>query len=91
MAIEKNHWCLKYVPGHFKTEKMCKKVVEDDPYTLEFVPDHLNMKMCNKAVRIEPPSLVYIPYHFKTQDICDKTVKDNPYSLFLIRLLQESG
>ena len=41
MVVEKNPWCLKYVPGHLKTEKKCEKAIEDEPEALEFVPDHL--------------------------------------------------
>ena len=33
---------------------------------IKVVPDHLKMQeMCNKAVRIEPRSLVHVPDHFK--------------------------
>ena len=61
---------------------MCEKAVEDEPESLEFVPDYLKTKkMCNKAVRTESLSLAYIPDHFKTQEICDKTVKDYSSSL----------
>ena len=27
-AVEKNPGCLKYVPGHFKTEKMCIQAID---------------------------------------------------------------
>ena len=32
---------LKYVPDHFKSQKMCENAVEKNPYVLKFVPDHL--------------------------------------------------
>ena len=34
-------WFLRFVLDHLKTEEMCEKAVEEKPYTLEFVPDHL--------------------------------------------------
>ena len=39
-AIEKDPWCLKYVPDHLKTEKMCIKAVEKEAEALEDIPEH---------------------------------------------------
>ena len=30
---------LEYVPDHLKTDKMCEKAVENDPWSLKYVPD----------------------------------------------------
>ena len=39
------------------------------------IPDHLKtQEMYNKAVDIEPLSLVYVSNRFKTQEMCDKVV-----------------
>ena len=47
---------------------MCERVVEDEPETIEFVPDHLKTKtMCERAVEEFPRDLENIPDHFKTQ------------------------
>ena len=40
-AVKKEPWPLKYVPNHFKTQRMCEKAFEDKLGTLEHVPDHL--------------------------------------------------
>ena len=32
---------LEDVPNHLKTQKMCERAVEDEPETLQYVPDHL--------------------------------------------------
>ena len=46
---------------------MCEKAVEDEPETLEYVPDHLKTEeICKEAVRREPYALGYVPDHLKT-------------------------
>ena len=32
---------LAFVRGHFKIKKMCNKAVDNDPHSLEFVPEYL--------------------------------------------------
>ena len=40
-----------WAPDRFKTQEMCNKAVEKDPWALRFLPDHLKtQKMCNDAV-----------------------------------------
>ena len=47
---------------------MCERAVEDEPATLEFVPDRFkNQEMCKKAVEERSYMLKDIPDHFKTQ------------------------
>ena len=43
---------------------MCKEAVEERPYMLEDVPNHLKtQKMCERAVEDEPETLQYVPDH----------------------------
>ena len=54
---------------------MCKRAVEDEPDTLEFVPNHLKtQEMCNKAVEECPYMLEDVPFQFKTQKMCNAVV-----------------
>ena len=49
---------------------MCERVVEDEPYTLKFVPDHLKtQEMCDEAVGMDPYSLEFVPDRLTTQEI----------------------
>ena len=53
----------------FNTQEMCQNVVENDLYTLKFVPDHFNTKeICDKAVRDDSSSLQYVPDWFVTSE-----------------------
>ena len=68
-----NPLLLAYVPGHFKTEETCKRVVSKKAYTLKYVPDHLKtQEMC---------MLKYEPDNLKTQEMRGKAVRDDPYTL----------
>ena len=41
---------------------MCERAIEDEPETLEFVPDHFKaQEMCNKAVEEDPCALEFVP------------------------------
>ena len=41
-----------HIPDRFKTQEMCNKAVEVDPWQLKDVPYRFKThKMCNKAVR----------------------------------------
>ena len=44
-AVDRSPWQLEYVLNHLKTQKMYGKAVEDELKTLEFVPDHLKLKI----------------------------------------------
>ena len=41
-AVVKDPCALEFVPNHFKTKRMCKRVVEGEPEILGFVPDNFN-------------------------------------------------
>ena len=61
---------------------MCERVVEEEPETLEYVPNHFKIQtMCEKVVENEPYSLKFVSDHFKMQEICDKAVRDDSYPL----------
>ena len=47
---------------------MCGGAVENEPYSLKFVPDHFKMQeICDKAVREDPYSLEFLPNWFVTR------------------------
>ena len=57
---------------------MCERAVEDDPNTLEFVPDRFKtQKMCNEAVYREPYTLRYVHDHLKTQEMYNLVAEKN--------------
>ena len=44
--------------AYLNTQERCKRVVENDPYTLKFVPDYFNTEeICEKAASDDPSSL----------------------------------
>ena len=46
---------------------MCIKAVENEPETLEFVPDHFKtQEMCERVVENVPGVLEFVPDHLKT-------------------------
>ena len=48
---------------------MCGGAVENEPYSLKFVPDHFKMQeICDKAVREDPYSLEFLPNWFVTRE-----------------------
>ena len=48
---------------------MCEKAVENEPYSLKFVPDHFEMQeICDKVVRDDSSSLQYVPDWFVTRE-----------------------
>ena len=45
----------------FKTQEMCEMGVEEDPLSLEYIPDHLKtLEMCDEATWGDPSSLVCV-------------------------------
>ena len=43
---------LRFVPDDLKTQEMCKKSVQEHPYTLQYVPDNLKtQEMCEKLLK----------------------------------------
>ena len=56
------------IPDCFRTQGMCIKAVEKDPWQLYYVPDHFKAKeMYDKSVKDYFFSLQYIPDWFVTQ------------------------
>ena len=56
------------VPHCFKTQKMCIKDLEVDPWQLNDVPDYFKaLEMCDDAVWEDPYSLRFAPDWFVTQ------------------------
>ena len=73
---------LALIPGELKTQKLCKKSVEDDPGSLAYVLDHFKThEMCSSAVRKKPYTLRYVHDHLKIQEMCDEAVRTEPLSL----------
>ena len=55
--------------GNFKTQEMCIKAVEKDPWHLYYVPDHFKtQKMYDDAVWGDPFFLWFFPDWFVTQE-----------------------
>ena len=51
-AVEKTSGYLKYVNGHYKTEKMSIKAIKKEAETLEHILDHFKAReVCIKAVK----------------------------------------
>ena len=66
----------------FKTEEMCVKAVDANPYYLECVPDrYITQKMCDRAVDVNPWCFRCVPDRYITQEMCVKAVDVNPYYL----------
>ena len=60
---------LRYVPDKHKTEEICNKAIENDPYNLKFVPDRFKtQKMCDQAVKEDSSSLKFVPDWFVTRE-----------------------
>ena len=52
---------MRYVPDDLKTQEMCNKAVEGDPWQLGDFPNHLKTEeMCEKAVEDQPETLQYV-------------------------------
>ena len=61
-----------HIADHFKTQEMCEKAIEEDPWQLKDVLDCFKtQKMCNKAVRYYLFSLQFDPDWFVTQQQID--------------------
>ena len=57
-------------PGSSQMKNMCERAVDAHPWTLKFVPDHLDTKeMCDKEARRRRWLLEYVPDWFVTQDL----------------------
>ena len=66
------------IPDRFKTQEMCIKAVEVDPWHLYDVPDHFKtQEMCDKGARHHVFSLQFVPYWFITQQQIDAWYDDD--------------
>ena len=71
-AVSNNSAVFFLVPDRFKTEDMCIKAFEADPWSLCDIPDYLKtQKMYDKAITDYPSSLQFIPDWFVTQEQLD--------------------
>ena len=79
-AVEADPQYLRYVPDKFKTQEMCNRAVENNPYwCFEYVPDKFKtQEMCLKAVNEWSYYLIYVSDKFKTQEMCLKAVDQCP-------------
>ena len=56
------------VPDSFKTQEVCDKALDVDPWSLYNVPDQFKtQEMYDKAVKDDPSSLQFVPDWFVTQ------------------------
>ena len=73
----KKQGILEFIPDNFKTQEMCIKVAEENPWTLRCVPDRINTQgMCERAVESEPYTLAYVPDYLKTKEMCEWVVEE---------------
>ena len=78
--LKKNQYQLGDFLDRFKTKRVCEKAVEDEPETLEYVPDHLKTEDISKdAVRREPYPLGHVPDHLKAKKMCEKVIEEDPW------------
>ena len=71
---------LEFNPNCCKTEKMCNKAVNTNPFTIRFVLDqNKTQEMSNKSVN--PCFSVFhsVLGQYKAQKMCDRAVYENPY------------
>ena len=70
------------IPEHFKTQEMCNKAFDIEPFSLPYVPDHFKtQELCERAVEEGLYMLMFVPDHFKTKRICERAVKAYPWLL----------
>ena len=61
---------MRFIPDHLKTQKMCEKAVEEDPWWLYAVSDHFKtQEMCNKVVEVGPWQLKDVSDWFVTHEL----------------------
>ena len=59
-----------------------ERSVEEDPSSLEYVPDCLKTQgVFEIAIEKDPSSLEYVPDHLKIQRMCERAVEKDPSSL----------
>ena len=58
---------------------MCERPVENEPETLEYIPDCFKIEgICKETFCRESYALGHISDHFKTQEMCEKAVEEDP-------------
>ena len=73
-------WCERS-PVISRPMQMPGEAVCIEPYSLKFIPNHLNIQcMCVEAVRIVPHSLEFSLYYLKNQEICNEEKGIRPAS-----------
>ena len=78
-AVRNNPAVFFLVSDRFKTQELCIKAFEVDPWQLNNILDYLKtQKMCDKAVKDDPSSLQFVPDWFVTQQQID-VWHDNAY------------
>ena len=79
-AVRNNPAVIFLVPDRFKTQELCIKAFEVDPWQLHDVPDHFKtQEMCDNAVKDDPSSLEFVPDWFVTQEQIDARYDDAYY------------
>ena len=69
---------LLFVPDHFKTQEMCNKAMEKDPWLLGDVPDCFKtQEMCIRALEVDPWQQSDFPYHLEKKGCVKKRLKIN--------------
>ena len=68
------------VPDRFKTQEICIKAAEADPWQLHSVLDDFKtQEMCDRVVRHDPLSLQFVPDWFVTQQRVKLRHDDNDH------------
>ena len=77
-AVSSNPAVFLLLPDCFKTQEMCDKALEVDPWSLYDVPDLLKtQQMCGKAVKDDLSSLQFVPDWFFAQQQIDVWYDDD--------------
>ena len=82
-----SHGCCYIFLITSRPPEMCNKIVEKNPYTLEFAPDHLRteeMEMCERVDEYGINTLHFLLDHLKTQGMFDDAVMKDPWSFIYI-------
>ena len=76
--MRENQAAFFLVPDCSKTQKVCIKTLEEDPWQLNDIPDYFKtQKMCDKAVQDYSSSLQFVPDWFVTQQQIDVWYDDD--------------
>ena len=82
--------------GQYNMHKMCNKAVEEEPFSMQLLVDHLMLEFGHlfqdkkketrqykkqEMFNEDPSSLRHIPDKFKTQEICEKALEQDSWQL----------